>query len=400
MGLQEYMAVRIKGLVSAFNDVRAQLQAGISPDQEEQFRDHVRAIVARVEEICAARGTIPDSLPSTSRRTYTFLKELDTGDLPRPGALHTATAVPRLRVANVVKGTHVFSKRMWNELPRLLEFNGNRDRLASEMLELVSGIEEVCSQRDTTPASLATPSRRAYGWLKFLLHDNNLLLHLASINRGRSALVEINPRPGRVEMHMANMNSIWRGSTRGNLMLLKVNEGFLHADDKVWQALVKGAVKKRDGKGRGIVDEYIDSEEFSGVLFEIEAFTELIASSSGRAHNLDESFERVNAAYFAGSLPKPRLRWNHVLTVRKFGHYESARDTVMLSVSLDDRAVPEQVVDYVMYHELLHKKHDVKLTNGRRMAHTSAFRKEDQSFRRYEDAIDRLNALARRHGSG
>ena len=53
------MAVRIKGLVSAFNDVRAKLQAGISLEQEEQFRDHVRVLIARVEEICAAHGTTP-----------------------------------------------------------------------------------------------------------------------------------------------------------------------------------------------------------------------------------------------------------------------------------------------------------------------------------------------------
>jgi len=74
---------------------------------------------------------------------------------------------------------------------------------------------------------------------------------------------------------------------------------------------------------------------------------------------------------------------NRVLTARKFGHYEPVRDTVMLSMSLDDPAVPDQVVDYVIYHELLHKSHGAKLTNGRRMARASAFRKEEQSFKGY-----------------
>lgn len=393
------MAVRIKGLVSAFNDVRAKLQAGISLEQEEQFRDHVRVLIARVEEICAAHGTTSASLPSPSRRAYTFLKNLDTRHLPRPDARRTTATVARLRIANVVKSANIFSKRMWDDLPRLLLSESNRDRLASEMLELVSRIESFCSRRDTTAASLEAPSRRAYCWLKFLLVDDNLQLHLAALERGRTALAELNPKPKRIEIHMANMNSIWRRSSRSKLILLKVSEGFLHADEEVWQALIKGAVSKRDGESKGTVNEYIDSEEFSGVLHEIEAFTETIPSSSGHAHNLDESFERVNAAYFAGGIPKPRLHWNRVLTARKFGHYESARDTVMLSVSLDDPTVPEQVVDYVMYHELLHKRHGVKLTNGRRLAHTSAFRKEDQSFKGYEYAVARLNALTRRHGS-
>lgn len=393
------MPIRIKGLISAFNDVRAQLQAGISPDEEERFRDHVRALLARVEEICVANGTTPNALPSPSRRAYTFLKNLDTRNLPKPDALRAATAHPRMKIANVVKNVDTFSKRMWDDLPELLESSGTTDRLASEMLELVTRIEAICSQRDTTPASLETPSRRAYGWLKFLLDGDNLRLHLAALDRGRSALVETDSRPEHVEMHMLNMNSIWRRRSRGNLVQLNVNEGFLHADDKVWQVLLKVTLKKGGGKVRGTVDEFIDSEEFSGVLFEIEAFTEKIVPSSGHVHNLDQSFERVNAAYFGGHIPKPRLRWNHVLTARKFGHYESARDTVMLSVSLDDPSVPQLLVDYVMYHELLHKRHGVKLVNGRRMAHTATFRKADQNFKGYEDAINQLNALARRHSS-
>ena len=393
------MAVRIKGLVSAFNDVRAQLQAGIGKNQEKRFTDHVHVLVARVEEICAASGTTPDSLPSPSRRAYAFLKGLDARELPSLSVARTATAVPRLRVANVVKGADVFSKRMWNELPRLLDSEGDRDRLASGILDCVSWIEAACSRLGASPDSLEAPSRRAYGWLKFLLNEDNLCLHLAALNRGRSALLKVNPGPERVEIHLANMNSIWRSRIRCKLVLMKVNEGFLHADDRVWQTLMSNAVKKHGIQGRVIVNEFTNSEVFSGVLFEVASFTEIKASSSGLVHDLDDSFNRVNMAYFEGSLAKPRLRWNHILTARKFGHYEFARDTVMLSVSLDDAAVPESVFDFVMHHELLHKKHGVKLMNGRRMAHTSAFRIDELRFTGYEDAVVCLNALATRLGS-
>lgn len=88
------MSIQIKGLISAFNDVRAQLQAGISPDHEDQFRDHVRSLLARVEKICVAHATTPNALPPPSRRAYTFLKNLDTRDLPRPDALRAITALP------------------------------------------------------------------------------------------------------------------------------------------------------------------------------------------------------------------------------------------------------------------------------------------------------------------
>jgi len=393
------MPVRIKGLVRAFNDVRGQLHAGISFGQEEHFKNYVRALVAEVEKICEEHGTAPDSLPPQSRMAYAFLKNLDSRDLPKSDPLCTAASLPQLRVANVVKGADMFSKRMWDDLPKLLESQSNRKHLALEMQELVSRIESICSQHDTTPSSLETPSRRAYGWLKLLLEEANLWLHLAALDRGRSALVKTNPRANRIELHMANINSIWRRRTRGKCALLKVNQGFIHASDEVWRAVINVAFKKRGDKDKGIIDKYIDTEAFSGVLFEIEAFTETTSTSPGNFHNLDESFERVNSAYFSGSLLKPRLRWNRVLTARKFGHYESARDTVMLSLSLDDPAVPQLLVDYIMYHELLHKYHSVKLANGRRLAHTPAFRKDDQSFKGYKEVIARLDALASKHGS-
>ena len=67
---------------------------------------------------------------------------------------------------------------------------------------------------------------------------------------------------------------------------------------------------------------------------------------------------------------------------------------MMLSVSLDDARVPEQLVDFVMYHELLHKKHGSLLVSGRWLAHMPAFRADEQLFADYSDARSHLNALA------
>ena len=83
-----------------------------------------------------------------------------------------------------------------------------------------------------------------------------------------------------------------------------------------------------------------------------------------------------------------------MLTGTKFGHYRQHRDTVMLSVSLDTEGVPAHVVDFVMYHELLHKRHGAILVNGRRLVHTPAFRADERLFVRYEDAERYLDAVA------
>jgi hypothetical protein len=105
----------------------------------------------------------------------------------------------------------------------------------------------------------------------------------------------------------------------------------------------------------------------------------------------------VNAAYFDGAMPRPRLTWNQTPTHRKFGHYQTTTDTVMVSLSLDAASVPAYALDFVMYHELLHKQLGVKVVNGRRYAHTPAFREAERTFKRYDDAQKVLARLSRQH---
>ncbi|MBV9389693.1 MAG: M48 family metallopeptidase, partial [Chroococcidiopsidaceae cyanobacterium CP_BM_ER_R8_30] len=70
----------------------------------------------------------------------------------------------------------------------------------------------------------------------------------------------------------------------------------------------------------------------------------------------------------------------------KLGHYEPARDRAVLSLSLDDQRVPEFVIEFVMYHELLHKQHREKWLNNRLFVHTPEFRQDERKFKQYEQA--------------
>ena len=85
------------------------------------------------------------------------------------------------------------------------------------------------------------------------------------------------------------------------------------------------------------------------------------------------SFERVNKKYFAGDMELPSIQWGQE-SYRKLGHYHYGSDTVVLStILLQD----QRMLDYVLYHELLHKKHGI--TKGGR-AHTKAFRLDEAKF--------------------
>lgn len=93
---------------------------------------------------------------------------------------------------------------------------------------------------------------------------------------------------------------------------------------------------------------------------------------------LSESFNRINSSYFEEFMEKPNLKWGQD-AFRKLGHYEYASNTVVISSVF--RGEPEYL-DYIMHHELLHKKHGNKVTkSGRSIHHSKAFREDEAKYR-------------------
>ena len=116
------------------------------------------------------------------------------------------------------------------------------------------------------------------------------------------------------------------------------------------------------------------------------------------AHDLGTIFERVNRAYFDGQLSRPRLTWSGRLSGCKFGHYDFETDTVCISSILDRPAVPGYVLEGIMHHELLHKKHGFRWQGNRRFVHTTAFKAEEKTFQYHRQVESYLNKLSRQAG--
>ena len=116
----------------------------------------------------------------------------------------------------------------------------------------------------------------------------------------------------------------------------------------------------------------------------------------GRHYDLNRIFNRLNRRYFGGELHKPQLSWSQRRNKRILGHHDAVHDAIIISRSLDQADVPEYLIDYVMYHEMLHIKHRPRLINGRRVFHTNSFRNEEQRFARFDEAMKWLENLARR----
>jgi hypothetical protein len=120
----------------------------------------------------------------------------------------------------------------------------------------------------------------------------------------------------------------------------------------------------------------------------------LISSARGSVYDLDKMFQRLNRRHFDEELEKPVLTWSQRRTRRILGHHDAVHDTIVISKTLDHADVPEWLVEYVLYHEMLHIKHPARLIKGRRYYHTNAFRAEEQRFPYYKEAQQWLELIA------
>jgi hypothetical protein len=108
---------------------------------------------------------------------------------------------------------------------------------------------------------------------------------------------------------------------------------------------------------------------------------------SGMHHNLAPLFERLNRHYFEGSLPLPRLGWSRRVWRSQLGCFDPALNQIVINRQLDRPGVPEYVVAYVLYHEMLHQKHPIRFVRCRRESHSADFRREEKHFADYQRAM-------------
>lgn len=122
----------------------------------------------------------------------------------------------------------------------------------------------------------------------------------------------------------------------------------------------------------------------------------VISSAHGQVYDLERIFSRLNRRYFDGEIEKPVLTWSQRRARSILGHHDAAHDTITISKILDSGEVPAWFVEYILFHEMLHIKHPARIINGRRYYHTAAFRAEEQSFRRYQEAQEWLDRVVRK----
>jgi hypothetical protein len=123
------------------------------------------------------------------------------------------------------------------------------------------------------------------------------------------------------------------------------------------------------------------------------------AGAQGSAHNLERIFQRLNGEYFSGRLPAIDVGWSMHTWRRQLGVFDPGMSHIVINRRLDRRSVPEDVVAYVVFHEMLHLERSAprprEAESGAESAagercrmglHTSEFRRAERRYREFARA--------------
>ena len=184
-------------------------------------------------------------------------------------------------------------------------------------------------------------------------------------------------------------------------LTIRLSDIFSDAPDEVYQSLAlillaKLYRKKVDAEYHRTYRLFIlrtEIQERAQQVRSMRSRTKRVHGAHGRYVNLDETFNRLNSEYFDGNLDKPKLSWSAKRSRYILGRYASTHRTIYISRLFDSLNVPSYVVEYVMFHEMLHVRHQSRIQNCRILVHTPEFKTDERRFTHYREAKTWLKGI-------
>jgi hypothetical protein len=187
-----------------------------------------------------------------------------------------------------------------------------------------------------------------------------------------------------------------RRRTKDRRYEVRLHHMFADADPAITRALAR-YIADNDRDASRALGDYID-ENTDQVRGKNRKTPMQIVVTLGDQHDLREIYDDLNVRYFESRIDatitwgprngRPRRR-NSI----KMGSYSVEDRLIRIHRSLDRAFVPRFFVEWIVFHEMLHQVHDIKVKNGRREFHTPAFYADEARFEHYHEA----RAWERRH---
>lgn len=184
--------------------------------------------------------------------------------------------------------------------------------------------------------------------------------------------------------------------SKNNLLKVKLSYNYKKVGNPIKKGIIRVLFRKIVKKIPSMKKVSLRiKENFNQLTMEEEIYYNFIKtigqytkSNKEEDKDLIDSFNRVNHDYFNDIMNKPKLFWSSKLKTT-LGYYEYSTDTIKINSKLKGK---NELLDFIMYHELLHKKH--KFKNGlRKHAHTKMFKHDEKKFKNYKEIIKKLRKL-------
>ncbi len=170
---------------------------------------------------------------------------------------------------------------------------------------------------------------------------------------------------------------------------VRLHHMFVDADPVITRALARYIAENCNDASR-VLGDFIDSNADHVRGRSRRAPTQLIFTA-GEHYDLRQIYDELNARYFDGKIEaaitwgartgRPRRR-NSI----KMGSYSVEDRLIRIHRSLDRAFVPRFFVAWIVFHEMLHQVHDIRVKNGRREFHSKEFLAAEARFEQYEEA--------------
>lgn len=187
-----------------------------------------------------------------------------------------------------------------------------------------------------------------------------------------------------------NTSSIMSYKHKGNRIELRLHRMFLHASPEVVRATGQWIQSGRRRRAARVVDEFIAKHHHH--IREARP-NRIRVRTEGEFHDIKRYFDEVNAEHFDDAIDAA-ITWGKMPARRprrsiRFGTYTFEDKLIRIHPLLDQAFVPQYVVRYVVFHEMLHAAMGIEETaSGRRRAHTPAFNRAERAYPEF----DRANA--------
>ena len=180
-----------------------------------------------------------------------------------------------------------------------------------------------------------------------------------------------------------------KGGKKDKKYEVRLHHMFADADPVIVRALAR-YIAENDGEASRVLGDFIDANT-AHVRGRTRRAPPQVIVTAGELHDLRQIFDELNAQYFDNRIDAS-ITWGARLgrarrrNSIKMGSYSVEDRLIRIHRALDRAFVPRFFVAWIVFHEMLHQVHDIRVINGRREFHSKEFMADESQFDQFEEA--------------